>query len=58
MYASSEAARGVPVFCFPAPKIETGSVEEFKAVIDGGTLYSSRTNHTKPRPTLWPSALV
>jgi NAD(P)-dependent dehydrogenase (short-subunit alcohol dehydrogenase family) len=35
MYASSEAARGVDSFGFPAPAIESGSVDEFKSVLDG-----------------------
>ena len=38
VYSSSEAARGVKSFGFPAPSIESGSVDEFKSALDG-TMY-------------------
>lgn len=38
VYSSSEAARGVKSFGFPAPSIDSGSVDEFKSALDG-TMY-------------------
>ena len=35
LYSSSEAARGAPLFGFFQPKIKTGSVDEFKSILDG-----------------------
>lgn len=35
IYAGSEEARGVPMLGIPQPKVESGSVDEFKGAIDG-----------------------
>lgn len=46
MYSSSEAARGVDKFGFHAPKVVDGSVEEFKAAIDGTKFSKDKSYET------------
>jgi len=60
IYASSEAARGVPSMGFPAPTIDSGSEEEFKEAIDGTKFlklkdqsYETTYGFAKLVATLW-----
>lgn len=60
IYVSSEAARGVPNMAFPAPKVESGSVDEFKGAIDGSKFvklkdnsYQTTYGYAKLIATLW-----
>lgn len=66
VYCSSEAARGVDSFGFPAPTIDdNGSVEEFKSAIDGSKFvkkgdvtYETTYSYAKCLGVLWMSSMA
>jgi NAD(P)-dependent dehydrogenase (short-subunit alcohol dehydrogenase family) len=64
LFAGSETARGVPNMGQPAPKLSSGSVEEFKSIIDG-TYFGEKDNTfeetygvTKLVGILWMSSMA
>ena len=64
IYASSEAARGIPSFNFPTPTVESGSIDEFKEAIDGSKFvklkdqtYETTYSFAKLIGTLWSASM-
>lgn len=64
IYVSSEGARGVPNLGFPQPKIESGSVDEFKEAIDGSKFvklkdqsYETTYSFAKLTGNLWSNCM-
>lgn len=64
VYASSEAARGVPKFGFDKPIVESGTVEEFASAIDGSKFvgkddsYEVTYSYAKLLGVLWTSSMA
>ncbi len=63
VYAGSEAARGVPEFRMPQPKLETSSVSEFASIGDGtlfGDVFDEMAGyaHAKFAGAMWMASLA
>lgn len=65
VYSSSEAARGVQAFGLPPPKINNGSILEFKSALDGSLFlhnkdvsYGTTYAYAKCLGVLWMSAMA
>eukprot|EP00928_Gymnodinium_smaydae_P046031 TRINITY_DN3062_c0_g2_i1.p1 TRINITY_DN3062_c0_g2~~TRINITY_DN3062_c0_g2_i1.p1 ORF type:complete len:325 (-),score=44.33 TRINITY_DN3062_c0_g2_i1:295-1269(-) len=70
IYSGSESARGVPQMKLPAPKLQSGSIDEFKSICDGRFFPENVTKknlshmskflgaHSKYVGTMWMSSMA